>query len=772
MRKTSFCAGWHFSEFGKEKMPVLIPHDATQLQGRSPDAASGTGGAYYLGGCYEYKKSFSAPEEWKGMYVCLLFEGVYPQAEVCLNGQKIGGCAYGYTQFEVPLTGLKYGEGNEITVIVDNSQTPNSRWYQGAGIYRPVWLLTGRKAHIRQDGIHVTTVSIDPAVIRVETAVTEQGQVTVEILDRDCVVACGTGQDITLTVPEAKLWDAEHPNLYTCKVSLKDGDTLLDEAETAFGIRLLSWSPEGFFVNGKKTLLRGGCIHSDNGILGSRTFDEAEWRRIRILKEWGFNAIRSAHNPLCRAALEACDVLGMYVMDETWDMWDKHKTAHDYAGRFPDHWRQDVAAMVAKDYNHPCVVLYSIGNEVTEPAEKAGVALAAEIAREVRRYDSSRPVTAGINITLLMMAKMGINVFDDGKTKQTEEDANSTKFNEMAAQSGARMVQAAASEKADAIASPVLDLLDIAGYNYAQSRYEREHSFHPNWVIVGSETYPQDLPANWQLVQMCPWVIGDFMWTAWDYLGEVGIGAWVTDPKDMTFGKPYPWKLGDTGALDILGHDNAEAGCAAIVWSARTKPYIAVRPISDETFARAIWRGSNAIPSWSWKGCEGKSTEVEVYTQAPEAELFVNGVSLGKQPVTECKAIFSVTYQPGEVKAVAYHTDGTCLENTLRSADEEIHIVIRPETQPDAGKVLFVDISLRGQNGEIESHADETLTVSVTGGELLAYGSADPKTEEAYHSGTYTTYYGRSLAAILVTDPHVSVTAVGEKFRATWSNRR
>lgn len=769
MKQESFCTGWQFGEVGKAKSPVLLPHDATQVQGRSADAPSGTSGAYYLGGRYEYTKRFAIPAEWAGMYIALLFEGVYPQAEVWLNGTKIVGCAYGYTQFEVALTGLKYGEINEITVMADNSQMPNSRWYQGAGIYRPVWLLTGGAAHIRHDGIRVTTLGIDPAVIQVETARTGEGQIRIEIVDDGAVVACGTGADVTLTIPGAKLWDAEHPHLYTCRARLMDGETLVDAAETTFGIRTLSWSADGFFVNGQKTLLRGGCIHADNGILGSRTFDTAEWRRIRILKQWGFNAIRSAHNPLCRAALEACDALGMYVMDETWDMWDKHKTAHDYAERFPAHWREDVSALVAKDWNHPCVVLYSIGNEVTEPAEEAGVALAAEIVREVKRLDPTRPVTAGINITLLMMAKMGISVFGDSKPQEAAEDISSTKFNEMAAQSGERMVQAAASAPADAIASPVLDLLDIAGYNYAQSRYAQEHALHPNRVIVGSETYPQDLPESWRLVTSCPWVIGDFMWTAWDYLGEVGIGAWVTNPADMTFGKPYPWKLADAGALDILGHDNAEAGCAAVVWSARTAPYIAVRPIADTPWAHAMWRGSNAIPSWSWQGCEWQMTEVEVYTQAPEVELFLNGDSVGKQAVVNCKAVFSVAYQPGELKAVAYHADGTRREHALHSADGDTRIVIRPESQPEVGKLLFVDISLCGENGEIESHADETLRVTVTGGELLAYGSANPKTEETYLSGVYTTHYGRSLAAIWVTDAHLSITVRGKNLCETWS---
>ena len=766
MKKISFCDGWLFGETGKKMQPVLLPHDATQTQGRSADAPSGSGGAYYLDGTYEYVKVFDVPESWKGQYLSLLFEGVYPQAKVLLNRKEIGGCAYGYSSFEVPLTGLQYGSQNEITVIAEH-HAPNSRWYAGAGIYRPVWLMRGNAAHIPHDGIRVTTLSYDPAVIRVETSFVGEGRIDVEILEDGNVVAFGNGTEVDLTIPHAKLWDAEHPNLYHCKITLKNGDTVLDEAETLFGVRKIEYSTNGLFINGEKTLLKGGCIHSDNGILGSRSFDESEWRRVRILKEHGFNAIRSAHNPLCRSALEACDALGMYVMDETWDMWDKHKTACDYAERFPDNWRYDVKAMVGKDYNHPCVILYSIGNEVTEPAKPEGVKLAGEIIAEVKKHDASRPITAGINITLLMMAQMGIDMSGGGGE---EKEVSSTDFNEQMAANSKGMLEGAALPQADACSAPLLDQLDIAGYNYAQTRYENEPNLHPGRVIVGSETFPQDLPGNWALVEKLPWVIGDFMWTAWDYLGEVGIGAWCSDQEAKSFAKPYPWKLGDTGALDILGHDTAEAGMAAVVWGARKTPYIAVRPILPEGhgWLHAMWRGSNAIPSWSWKGCVGRGTEVEVYTTAPEAELFINGVSQGRKRVQDAKAVFPAVYQPGEVKAVAYHADGTQKSSNLRSADENTRIAITPESKPQIGKLLYADVSLRGENGEIESNADERLTVSVSGGKLLAFGSANPKTEETYESGVYTSYRGRALAVVLPEGDSLVIRVQGETLKAIW----
>lgn len=772
MKKTNFCKGWELKKNGRGKWtPVLLPHDAMQMEERTPDAPSGSAGAYYLGGCYEYRKKFFVPGDWKDRYISLVFEGVYPSAKVFLNGKEIGGCTYGYSQFEVPLGGTIPDSMNEVSVIVDNSNLPNSRWYTGAGIYRPVWLIEGNVSHISWGGIRITTLSWEEGKIRVETSYEGKGTVFVEILDGTMIVASKEGEDITVTIPEAKLWDADHPYLYTCRIFLKDGIRILDWEELKFGVRQIFWGTEGFFINGNRVLLKGGCIHHDNGILGARSFKEAEWRRIRRLKEYGFNAIRSAHNPICMSALEACDALGMYVMDESWDMWEKHKTVYDYAGYFKENWKKDISYMILKDYNHPSVIMYSIGNEVTEPSKPEGVQLARDIFTEVKKRDTTRPVTAGINITLLLMAEKGILLTDEKKSENAE--VGSTEFNEMADKIAEQMLAATASPEGDTISSPVLDMLDIAGYNYASIRYENEPFLHPQRIVVGSETYPQDLAKTWPIIEKSPWLIGDFMWAGWDYMGEVGIGSWVTEEKEKGFAKPYPYKLADTGALDILGNDTAEAGMAAIIWDERKKPYIAVKPILSKksVWYPAAWRGSNGIPSWSWKGCENRLAEVEIYTKAVEAELFLNGVSQGRKTVADYKALFTVPYNPGELKAVAYYQDGSRLESCLISADERIHIAIEPEGRIEVGHLLFVNISLRGSNGEIECCADETLQVSVSGGKLLAFGSANPKTEEVFHTGIYTTYYGRSLAVILVESNILEIYVKGTTMQNSWKSK-
>lgn len=785
MKRTAFVEDWLFKKEGGEPQKVRLPHDAMQEQGRAADAPSGSGGAFYLGGMYEYEKVFYVPEEWRGQEVILEFEGICPMADIYLNGIKLGSCSYGYTGYRFALKELIYGRKNVLKAVVDGSSLPNSRWYLGAGIYRPVWLWIGNKVHVEPDGIRVTTMSTSPAVAAVEVNHTGQKDSGIEsrisLFFKGKLVceqlAAENEAKTEITIHDAHLWDAEHPNLYDCTVTLMKNGEILDTQSTKFGIRTLKWSADGFFVNGREVLLKGGCIHHDNGILGARTYAQSEWRRIRKLKEYGFNAVRSAHNPACASLLEACDALGMYVMDEGWDMWYKPKNEHDYARRFEEHYEEDIEAIISKDYNHPSVILYSIGNEVTEPCEEKGVELGKKLVKLFHEKDSSRPVTAGINLTLLYAASMGMDLaaasFDQegensraGSVGQGSREMNSTLYNEMVSGMGAKMNQAAATEEADQTASPILDVLDIAGYNYASSRYEIEGEKNPGRIVVGSETYASDLPVNWEQVEKYPYLIGDFMWTAWDYLGETGIGAWTWEEDGASFQKKYPWLLADTGAFDILGNDNAEAGQASVIWKCRTTPYIGVVPVNHpgQPPAKAIWRGTNALPCWSYRGCEGNPAQVEVYSQGSSAELFLNGRSLGRKPLERGKAVFDTFYEPGALKAAAYNADGTLLsESSLCSAQGSVKILIRPEEQAfPHDSIRYIDISLAGENGEIECNMDTRLEVSVEGGELLAFGSANPRTQEDFLSGKYTTYYGRSLAVIKCGGDTVTIKVKGE----------
>lgn len=774
MQIFDFNKDWTWCREGEnEQRPVTLPHDAMLHEERSAKAESESAGAYFPGGLYLYRKVFDVPVEWKGAQVLIRFEGVYRNAVITINGQKEFEIINGYTERSFDLSeALRYGESNELTVRVDNSKQPNSRWYSGSGIYRPVKLIVLPAVRIEEEGVKIRTLSIHPAEIEVTTTHCG-GQVKVEILDGTAsrCIASGEGDRVCLTVPDARLWSADHPYLYTCRVTLwKEADPV-DFREIPFGIRTLAWNPQGFFVNGESVLLRGGCLHHDNGVLGACAFDEAEERKVRIMKELGFNAIRSSHNPCSRALLDACDKYGMYMMDETWDMWYQHKSKYDYADRIREYWQADIRALVRKDFNHPSIILYSIGNEISEPAKPEGMEFARGLIELFHTLDPDRPVTAGLNLMIVANAAKGQEMYNaegglntdtavsvgggDAQAQSQMPDfskMDSTMFNMIAMHMGSGMNHSADGEDADAATSPILDALDLAGYNYASGRYPLEGEKHPERVIFGSETLPPDLADNWEMVKKYPYLVGDFMWTAFDYLGEAGIGAWSYSKDAAQFNKPYPWLIGGAGVIDILGNPDAETLWAGMVWGTNHGVRIAVTPANHpgEVPYHSAWRGTNAIRSWSWSGCEGNPVQVEVYTDGAEAELFINGKSLGRKPAEKCRAVFDVHYVPGTLEAVSYDAKGQETgRDTLTSAEGDLKISLNPEVptaHPD--QVIYIPVTLADAHGTVESNADEPLHAYVEGGELLGFGSANPRTVDSFVTGTYTTYYGRALAVI------------------------
>ena len=731
MKKISFNDHWTCNG-----NTVTLPHDAMLHEKRSADNPSGSAGAFFPGGRYVYEKTFARPD---AGHVILQFEGVYKNAKVYVNNALAGGAAYGYIPFFVEMDGRLVDGENTVRVECEVTH-PDSRWYSGAGIYRPVWLWTGPADSIEPESVRISTVSVSPAVIRVQSP--KSVTVTVENVT-------GEGTNFEMTIPDAKLWSDERPNLYTAHVT--NGT---DSEDIRFGIRKVEWSNKGLFINGKETLLRGGCLHHDNGVLGAATYDESEYRRVKKLKEAGFNAIRSAHNPCSRAMLDACDELGMYLMDETWDMWFHHKTKHDYAAEWRENYLADIDAMVSRDFNHPSVIMYSIGNEVSEPAKDEGVKVTREMVEHIHAIDPNRAVTGGFNLMIIANAKKGKGIYDEngeGRDESAEKKMsgmNSTMFNLITSMIGTGMNKAANGKAADEATSPSLDLLDLAGYNYASGRYPLEVKAHPNRVIFGSETFPQTLAANWAMVKKYPYLIGDFMWTAWDYLGEAGIGTWAYTPDGKGFSKPYPWLLADAGAMDILGDPNGELFWASAIWGKGT--FIAVQPINhDVKPAKGAWRGTNAIPSWSWNGCDGKKATVEVYTEGASVELFLNGVQKGKAKVRDNRAIFKVKYAPGKLEAVSYDAGGREIARAGLMSAKKAKITLAPEkTAAKTEELVYIPVLVADENGIVESNADKKVSVTVENGELLGFGSANPRTEERFDTGEYTTYYGRALAVV------------------------
>lgn len=774
---TNFNRDWtFFYEGNPNKIKVDLPHDAMIEAKRSKDAPSGASGAYFEGGIYHYTKEFDTLVEWKEKNVYFEFEGVYRKAHIYINSMLACEWVYGYTGFSFCADEfLRYGEKNVIEVIADNSEQPNSRWYSGGGIYRPVWLHVKNKTHFELDGVTVETVSINPPTVKL-TAKKTGGDVSFSVMDEGKEIASLQGEG-KLVLEGAKLWSVETPNLYALKATLIENGEIVDESEITFGIREIKWSTKGFFVNGENVLLRGGCVHHDNGILGARAYAEAEERKARIIKEAGFNAVRFSHNPCSKAFAAACDKVGLYLIDELSDMWYMRKKKFDYALDFEKWYEKDITSMVAKDFNHPSVVMYSIGNEVSEPYEQKGVDMAKKLVALIHSLDSCRPVTAGINLFIINNAAKGKGQYSEEKVEedaipkaQEEKPTSSTLFNMIASSAGPSMNKMANSDEADRITTPVLDCLDIAGYNYASGRYEMEGAKHPNRIIYGSETFPQDIYRNWQKVKALPYLLGDFMWTAWDYLGEVGLGGWSYEPQyGMTFGKPYPWIISDSGAIDLIGTIGAEAKYASIVWGLEKKPYIGVRPVNQDPkkLVKQVWRGTNAIESWSWKDCEGAKAEIEVYSDAAFIELYLNEKKIGRKKVKECKVLFKTKYRTGTLTAVALDsTKKEVSRSELKSATGKLGIMLEIDKKVSEGEVAFICVRIADEGGITERNADQVLKAEVTGGKLLAFGSAQQKTEEKYSSNQTATYYGEALLVVQKEAAELKVHVTGQNVAA------
>lgn len=758
--RREFNDGWMFRSEHSDWKNVTIPHDAMLEETRDAQATGASASGFFHGGRYVYQKEINVTKEELRLHYTLEFGGVYKNARILINDEPAGSCAYGYLGFQVVMDDFIKEGRNVITVEADNSNQPDSRWYTGAGIYRPVYLRVQKEIRLFPGELRIRTLQVNPAKLEVRAG-HSGGDVRVEIMDleKQKLAASGDGDCVVLEIPDAILWNSEHPYLYEVKVQLWDGEEILEENSIKYGIRQIEKKSDGIYINSEKVLLKGGCIHHDNGILGAKEFKESADRKIRILKENGFNAIRSAHNPCSEEILQACDKYGIYVMDETWDMWYRRKSRYDYANEFEEHYKEDIRAMVEKDYNHPSVIFYSIGNEVSEPAEKRGVQLTEELVSLFHKEDPTRLVTAGFNLMIIANAAKGKQMYqDDGgldasKTKDMS-GMNSTMFNMITSMTGSGMNKSANGKKADTAVSPALDQLDVAGYNYASGRYAEDLKKHPERLILGSETFPQDLAKNWNMVEHMPNIVGDFMWTAWDYLGEAGLGAWSYETDAKGFSKPYPWLLADCGVFDILGNPTGEALWTKSIWNKQVVPEIAVRPCNhpNDKLIKAAWRGTNAIPSWSWTGCDGNKTIVEVYANGHIAELLLNGRRLGKCKIKDGKAEFPVRYEAGKIEAIIYDQKGEELgRNSLCSGIGEVKPTIRIENDSlKTGDICYIDVSMRCTNGIVDCNSDDKLSIEVENGELLAFGSANPRTEDGFLEGCYRTYYGKSQAVIRV----------------------
>ena len=765
MKPTPLLTGWtcrHLGDTAPGKA-VTLPHDAMLAEPRTAISAGGTNTGWYEGYDYEYQRTLTVPENELADTHILEFEGVYHNAEVWLNGQKAAFRPYGYTNFYVDCAPYLHAGENELRVIARNADQPNSRWYSGAGIYRPVQLWKARGAHITLNGVKIRTLSLQPAIVEVRVKTTAPGTVRLTVDDLPAMQQESDGEAVfTLTLDNARLWTPETPNLYTCRVSFAD-----DEVTETFGVRKVEWGTDGFLLNGKRYIIQGACIHHDNGLLGAVCDPDAVARKVRLLKENGYNAIRSAHNPCSKALLTECDRQGMLVMDEYIDHWYIHKTEHDYVDYFNDWWRQDLTDMVEKDYNHPCVVLYSTGNEVSETAQKRGIALTKEMTDFLHGLDDSRPVTCGVNIFFNFLSSIGFGVYSDEKAKKEAERAEkaakkkavgSQFFNNLAGLLGDEFMKRGATlHGCDVKTRDAFANMDIAGYNYGIYRYKHDLKKYPQRLILGSETFCNDAYKFRELAKQEPRLVGDFVWAGMDYLGEVMVGSWEYADYAETFDGGPGWVSAGSGRIDLTGKPLGEALYTRVALEADNGPYIAVCPVNHtgDRHSPSAWKMTNAMPSWSWTGCEGRKANVEVYARAARVELVLNGHTVGSKTLkNDCLARFSIPYESGTLEAVSYDAaDHEIGRYKLQSAGGATSLTLDAE-EPAAqtGHLCYVRLRYTDENGITKPLMRGNIQVQVRGGTLVGLGSACPFNKHSYLDSETDTYYGEALAIVRMGD--------------------
>ena len=740
-----FDAGWQFFKGGVERgqepsvddsrwRAVDLPHDwsiediGSTGSPFDSNAISQVGGGFTVGGTGWYRKTFTIPAADKNKRIHILFEGVYMNADVWLNGKHLGNHPYGYTSFWYDLTDkIKTGEKNILAVQVKN-EGQNSRWYSGSGINRHVWLQVLDPVHLVQWGTQIISTDVSPAtaLIHTRTAVkntTEQAvQVQLvsvlmdpagkEVMQWKSVLQIAAGavltdkQEHSLNRPQR--WSPEKPLLYTLKTEIYLQQHLLQQQKTPFGIRSIHFDAgKGFLLNGKSVKLKGGCYHNDNGPLGARSYDRAEERRVELMKASGFNAIRCSHNPPPPAFLNACDRLGILVIDEAFDMWKDPKNPYDYHLYFNDWWKRDVESMVERDINHPSIIMWSIGNEIPGREKPEVVAVARELADFIRSIDTSRAITSAVN-----------DVKDDK--------------------------------------DPYFSVLDIAGYNYAADKYETDHQRKPKRIMMGTESYALEAFDYWMPVLDHPYVIGDFIWTGFDYIGEASIG-WRGYPQEKSF---YPWNLAYCGDIDICGWKRPQSYYRDALWSADklalfVHPPSPSFPINPKTESWSKWNWDDVVADWNWKGYENKPLTVDVYSSCEEVELFLNGKSLGRKPTnrsTKFRNSWEVPWQGGELKAVGFKNKKQIQQASLYSAGEPAGISLsadRQQIKSDGEDLSYITVELLDQDHHLCPKEDRLLHFSVEGPATIAgVGNANPVSTESYQLPQRKAWRGKCLVIL------------------------
>ena len=772
-RKQLFDYDWKFflgdapdaksNNFNDESWRKLdLPHD-WGIEGKvNPKNPTGGGGGYFPAGIGWYRKTFQASDAWKTNKIAIYFEGVYMNSEVFINGKSLGVYPYGYSSFSYDLTPyLHFGKENVIAVRVDNSQQINSRWYSGSGIYRHVWMMVTNPIHVAHWGAAISTpvVSAKKATVLVKTKLKNETSSTQSILVKTIIwnknsKSVGNGQlkvelsansekEITQTINISNplLWTPETPDLYQAQIQVLKEKKILDDTKTNFGVRSIRFTAEnGFQLNGKTVKINGGCVHHDNGCLGSAAFDRAEERKIELLKAGGFNAVRTSHNPPCEAFLNACDRLGLLVMDESFDCWKIGKNNNDYSKYFNEWWQRDLETMVLRDRNHPSIIMWSIGNEIPERGDHSAIETAKILAGAIKKIDTARPITSAI--------------VDNGK--------DWSKFDTLMA------------------------VHDVAGYNYHLWSALSDHQRVSSRIIVQTESYPKDAFTNWKLVQDNKYVIGDFVWTAMDYLGESGIGRWYYSgdvPGEHWEHDFFPYHGAYCGDIDLIGWRKPISHYRSMLYNNSEKLYMAVREPAPEPLEikETWWSVWPTWESWTWPDFEGKTVQVEVYSKYPKVKLYLNNKLIGEQATTreqQFKATFAVPYSSGQLKAVGLD-NGKEMESTmLKTSGDAAKIKLiadRKEILANGQDLSYITVEITDKDGIVQPNAANRIHFKIDGPGIIAgVDNADMKDTDPYTGNTRKAWKGRALVVIksthdtgniklTVTSPILEETAINIK---------
>lgn len=697
---------------------------------------------YTLGGTAWYRKTFSFNTKEKYSKTIIIFDGVYMNCEVWVNGKHAGTHPYGYTAFDFDISGFLNPDGRENVIAVRvKNEGRNSRWYSGSGIYRHVWLIRKQAINIPQNGAFISTENITPseASIKLETVVSNSTGVNVTVSlsvringpdgsiskfneSQAKIIAPGNDEIFqTVTIQNPELWSVEDPNMYTAQIRVITNGILTDKVVIPFGIRVIHFDAQtGFTLNGKKVLLKGGCLHHDNGFLGSVTIDRAEERRVELMKAYGFNAIRTSHNPPSKQFLDACDRIGILVMDEAFDIWEHAKNPQDYHLYFKEWWQKDLESMIFRDRNHPSVIMWSIGNELNERADSVGYIITKRLAEETRRLDPTRPVTEAIC----------------GFWDHPGQEWSTT--------------------------APAFVLLDIGGYNYLSGQYEPDHELYPERIMVGTESFPGEAYDYWEQVEKNSWVIGDFVWTGMDYLGESRLGnAQLVDTsrRNRNFSRTSSlptWFNAFCGDIDLCGFKKPQLLYRDVIWNNSKLEMVVHSPVPEEIREMVSpWGWPDESPSWNWDGNEGKPLNVRVFSSYPSIRLVLNGKIIGEQTACDsCKLIFNfmVPYEPGVLKAVALENGIEVASKELRTTGPPSRIKLtadRTAIQADRNDLSYVKLEITDALGNPIPDATIPVRLFVSGaGEIAGSGNACPFDMESFNNPVCKTYKGQALAIL------------------------